>query len=68
MLYVQCQLSKGSMKTTAWLPQKFAKVGKALKIKGKDGWVVKSCGVKLEEKEALERSQDYKHQRKASDI
>jgi len=64
---VQCNLSRGSARKTAWLPQRFAKKGKALKIKGVDGWIVMSCGTKLEEKKVLERSQDYKHQRKASD-
>ncbi len=68
MLYVQCEMSRGVARQTAWLPQKLAVRGKVLRVSGEDGWVVENCGVKMEERELSERSQDYKHQRKASDI
>jgi hypothetical protein len=68
MLYVQCQLSRGTTRRTAWLPQKFAVVNRVLKIKDEDGWRVEICGEKMEEKEPEERSRDYLHQREASDV
>lgn len=58
----------------SWIPDKFAKKGKLLKLKQNDGrweqgWVVdhvySQCMLYDEVKE---RSQDYKHHRKHSDI
>lgn len=66
--FVQAQMEKGQQRHTAWIPEKFAVVGKVLKIKGDDGWLVVSIHSRKSEEEVRERSQDYKHQRKASDI
>lgn len=72
--YRQCQLQRGQSVTTSWLPEKFAKVSKFLKLKNKDGtwddgWQVVTVGNdRMAHEEVIERSQDYKHQRMASDI
>lgn len=58
----------------AWIPEKFAKVGKYIKIKKddmwEDGWKVTgvSDGVVKTAEEANAQSQLYKKTRKASDI
>jgi hypothetical protein len=59
----------------AWIPEKFASIGKFIKIKKdddswEDGWkVVGAClDVKKNSKEANDASQLYKKTRKASDI
>jgi hypothetical protein len=58
---------------TAWIPEEFSKIGKYLKIKDEfgewdNGWKVVGVGSRKEEQFVLEDSQDYKRQRKASDI
>ena len=69
MKYVQCNLQKGFEEITSWIPKKFAKKGRYLKIKDNDGWLVKSVGaVEMEEESVRDRSQDYKKTRIASDI
>jgi hypothetical protein len=76
VLYCQCKLTKGPFRTTSWIPQKYAKKGKYVKLKREDatgirkwdnGWLVVEVGSKMKEEEVMVRSQDYKHQRKASD-
>ena len=52
----------------SWIPQKFAKKGKVLKLYEVDGWKVVEVWDSMEEKEVVERSRDYRNQRKASDI
>ncbi len=71
--YRQCLIAKGTRHRTTWLPEKFAKQGKLLKIKLDDGWddgwvVVLAFETRMVESEVSERSQDYKRTRKASDI
>ena len=44
-LYSQCLLKKGNIEQTSWIPEKFAHVGKILKLKNEDdkwsnGWIV----------------------------
>lgn len=83
MKYLQCDLIKKinilnfetSVRRTSWLPEKYAKRGSYVKLKQDDGnwtdgWFVETVYVEVEfdEKTALIRSQDYKNQRKASDI
>jgi hypothetical protein len=67
--------TKDSTKLTAsWLPDKFSKVGKYVKLKKEDGswedgWQVESASSFTKTSvEVSKRSQDYKNQRKASDI
>lgn len=75
--YKQCKLQKGLFHTTSWIPEKFAVKGKYVKLKREgatgikkwdNGWLVVEVGSRMKEEEVLVRSQDYKHQRKASDI
>jgi len=68
MNYCQCKLRKGSNVTTSWLPEEFAKKGKILMLEHDDGWEVIEAGMSMDYKEVNDRSQDYKKQRKASDI
>ncbi|WP_286764267.1 MULTISPECIES: hypothetical protein [Rhodopirellula] len=51
--YVQCAMRRniagGSVRTTSYIPQEFAKVGRVLRLKDDkvgwvDGWVVESVG------------------------
>ena len=47
--YVQCWLRKGNRSHVAWLPEKFAVVDQALKLRASadgewdDGWIVMAC-------------------------
>lgn len=71
--YRQCRLARGQRRTYSWLPEKYAKQGKYLKLREKgrweNGWCVESVGAfRMSEISVDERSQDYKHQRRASDI
>jgi len=68
--YIQCHLQKGDKHHMAWIPEKFAVIGKFIKIHEDDGWEVKGDGGggKITAKEADELSQLYKKTRKASDI
>jgi hypothetical protein len=75
--YKQCELSKvveGSTRLqTAWLPSKFAVVGKYVELKGEDGtwdngWKVDAVFNTITEKEAVQKAYQYKNQREATDI
>ena len=70
--YHQCWLVRGSAKQMAWIPAKFAVAGRYLKLtqdgETEDGWRVAGVGARMAEEVVRERSQDYKHTRRASDI
>ena len=72
--YIQCALTRKNYNHMAWIPERFAKVGKFIKIKKQDdtwedGWEVMSCSdTKRTAKEADDASQLYKKTRIASDI
>jgi hypothetical protein len=71
--YRQCILQKNSLTKTAWLPEKFAKFGKYLELQEDDYWddgwlVITVSKARLDEKQLIERSQDYKKTRNASHI
>ena len=80
MDFMQCTMERkeGEKRQvlTSWLPQKFAKKGKVLKLKcretGKwtDGWLVKLVNrqMPLDEEIVIKRSMAYTKQRKVSDI
>jgi len=77
MKYLQCEITKVKDKTSqiTWLPEIYAKQGAYIKLQTEDGiwdngWLVTCVYRKIDfdEKELNERSQDYKKQRKASDI
>jgi hypothetical protein len=62
-------LRRGNVTTVSWLPEKFAKSGKYVKLKGVDGWLVETVGcIRQSQEKTIERSRDYRHQRKSSDI
>lgn len=71
-LMSQCVLRKGKSTQVAWIPAKFAKVGKKIELKEngewEEGWEVQSIYHSSRFYEVRERSQDYKKQRLASDI
>jgi len=76
--YRQCKLQMTLpdkvVVTTSWIPEDKAQMGKLIDLEPRGGkrtgpWEVVLVGsVKVEFHEALDRSQDYKHQREASDI
>lgn len=67
-LHRQCMLTKGTKGQMLWIPEKFAIVGKYIKLKGDDGWRVVKVYTKKPSREITKRQQDYLRQRKASDI
>lgn len=74
MKYKQCEIVqelnfKINKKEICYLPERFAKAGKCITIKNLEGyWLVTKVFNSLDEKYCIERSQDYKKQREASDI
>jgi len=72
----QCRLVRGDSSTISWLPDKFAVKGKIIDLRSREtgkwsknwevvsGWYSDSVNSDY----ILEREQDYKHQRAASDI
>jgi hypothetical protein len=70
--YRQGWLVRGNTRQMAWIPEKFATAGRYLRLTeagiSEDGWQVMGVGAQMTEKYVRERSQDYKHTRKASDI
>ena len=57
----------------SWIPEPYAHSGNYIQLKKydgtwEDGWKIIDVGARVTLNECLERSQDYKHQRKASDI
>ena len=52
----------------SWIPEKYAKLGKFVKLKEDDGWKVVAVYSIMDSKEVQERSTDYRNQRKVSDI
>lgn len=68
MNHVQCLLEKEDKIQVSWIPEKYAKLGKVLKLGNNDGWVVTEKWEKENSKTVNILSQLYKHQRKVSDI
>ena len=76
--YKQCEYESetenGLLKAVAWLPEKFAVVGKKIYFGNKTEnperiWTVTSVGdIRMSEKYVREHERDYKTQREASDI
>lgn len=73
----QCILIKKDGDAThqmvSWIPEKYAKIGKILKLKDdnewSNGWVVESVSSeRRSSKEQREKSRGYKHHRKITDI
>jgi hypothetical protein len=70
MNYIQCKILDGDIAQVAWLPKKFAVVGKYLKISDTDGWLVVEVysDIELPYELVNANSRDYLATRKASDI
>jgi len=72
MNHCQCKLRKREKDQTTWIttwiPEKYAKIGKFIKLKNDNGWEVIEIGDKKDSREVQERSMDYRNQRKVSDI
>ena len=70
---IQCHLRRGKEKMTSWIPKRYAVVGRYIKLKSEDGtwedgWKVHQTYTELPTKVVLEREQDYRETRKASDV
>ncbi len=74
MAYRQCYLVRGVSRQVSWIPEKYAKMNKTIRVKDEDGnwdngWVVQHVGrVRLEHDQVMECSRAFRYQRKASDI
>ncbi len=73
--YCQCQLRRGNSEIVSWIPKQYGKVGQYIKLKNRetkewtDGWFVVSAGsLLLDHSTIIDRENDHKHARKASDI
>jgi hypothetical protein len=75
--YCQCSMRKkneyGYKLHVGWIPEKFAKKGKIIKLKWEDGtwedgWEVTFVGSRKEAKQVESTEIDYLNQRKASDV
>lgn len=45
----QCNLVRGNIHKTAWIPERFARVGNWIRLFDEDGWLVVSTGIWLPE-------------------
>ena len=67
--HTQVNWMRGNVHDTCWIPTKFARVGKWLRINDEDGWLVLGVGdTHLPSKYIEERKNDYRSQRQASDV
>jgi len=75
--YRQCRFetktASGTKVDTAWIPEKFAQVGKRIYIGEKrpnpeEIWVVTAVFARQPESWVVQHQMDHKHQRKMSDI
>lgn len=65
--HYQCKLERKGWHTVTWIPDKYAKVGKIVKL-GNHDWEVIKVYSKMDSRKVQQRSVDYKSQREASDI
>ena len=69
MNYRQCKLVKKNQIDICYIPEKFAVIGKYLRIGDDNGWKVETVSSHFQTSEENNvRSQDYKRIREASDI
>lgn len=61
-------MKKGTRRSVVWVPEKYAVLGKVVKLIEEDGWEIIEVYNTRPSAEVNERSQDYKKTRKASDI
>lgn len=73
MFHKQVKLQKDNVTYYCWVPEEYAHVGRKIRVKIEDVWVdnwtvEEVYKERVESNEIEIRSQDYKHQREASDI
>jgi len=71
--HTQCTLKKGQVVQVSWIPTEKAVVDKFVKLRERggewdDGWQVIHAGKTMDTKAVMERRDDYKRTREASDI
>lgn len=70
--YMRCAINYGHKIDVAWIPEKFAKKGKWLKIKQdgvwEDGWQVMAVFSKKRASDVERSERDYLKQRSTSDV
>jgi hypothetical protein len=67
--HTQVAMQRGTTHDVCWIPSKFAVQGKTLRLVDEDGWVVTSVGdLRLPSEYVEERKNDYRTQRRASDV
>lgn len=71
-MYNQCKLKRNNEEQVTWIPQKFAKVGKVVKLKEEDGWQdgweVISVGQVMTEGYLSTLRDLYRYHRDATDV
>ena len=60
MNYRQCKLRKGVKEMTSWIPERFAKQGKFLRLGDDDGWQVVAVYASAPEERVKAYERDYK--------
>lgn len=66
--YTQCLLVNGDSTSVAWIPSKFAFVGKWIRVTDNVHWYVMEKWMSLGKGAVESNCKDYRDQRKASDI
>lgn len=71
--HTQCTMRKAAVVQISWIPSEKAVEGKFLKLRDRggeweDGWEVIHVGTTMPTKSVMERQDDYKRTREASDI
>lgn len=71
MKYRQCQLVKENITTVSWIPEKYAKLNKVLKLKNNDvwtdGWIVTTVSEdSIDESNLPDYRKDIRNHRKAT--
>ncbi len=68
MRYKHCLMLRGTTYQMAWIPEKFATVGKYVKLKDQDGWKIEQAYTSAPEDYVLSHRDDHMHTREFSDI
>lgn len=60
MLYRQCEMQRRSHVQVAWIPAKFAAVGKFVRLRDSDGWQVTRVGATASDGYVREHERDHR--------
>ena len=70
-MYRQCRLQRGSQFDQAWIPEKFAQVGRVIRVKRdgewSDGWAVVMIFGQLSDGAAESGRDEYRYHREVTD-